>query len=137
MTEEKKMYCHWLKPETQEMVANLYKFDGCPNGSVFVEKAIRYYTGHVTMNSCTDYLPDEVSQSVKRSFKSFEDHMSKMLFRISVELDMMMNVLAASIDVSPSELEKLRGQCVEEVKKTRGQIIFDKAVKYQRGESDE
>ena len=137
MTDEKKMYCHWLRPETQDLVANLYKLDGCPSGSVFVEKAIRYYTGHITSNKSSDYLPDEVSKSVKRTFTEFETHISKMLFRVSVELDMLMNVVAASINVDESELSKLRAQCVENVKHTRGQIVFDKAVKYQNGEDDE
>ena len=137
MTEEKKMYCHWLMPETQNLVSSLYKLDGCPSGSVFVEKAIRYYTGHVTSNKSSDYLPDEVSQSVKRAFTEFENHMSKMLFKFSVELDMLMNVVAASINVDQSELGKLRAQCIENVKHTRGQIIFDKAVMYQNGADNE
>lgn len=127
----------WITPESCDMVSAFYSLDNCPTKSIFVERAIRYYSGHVSSGKSTDYLPDEVSKSVKRAFTEFETHISKMLFRFSVELDMLMNVVAASINVDASELSKLRAQCVENVKHTRGQIIFDKAVKYQNGDDDE
>ena len=53
---------------------------------------------------------------------------------MAVELNMMMNVLASELDVTPEALERLRGRCIQEVKKTGGAITFTDAVKYQRGE---
>ena len=47
---------------------------------------------------------------------------------------MMMNVLASELDTRPETLEKMRGRCIQEVKKTVGCITFVDAVKYQRGE---
>ena len=49
-------------------------------------------------------------------------------------MNMMMNVLASELDVAPETLERLRGRCIQEVKKTGGAVTFTDAVKYQRGE---
>ena len=46
---------------------------------------------------------------------------------------MVMNVVAAGIDVDDEALKSLRARCVQEVKKTGGTITFDAAVKYQNG----
>ena len=63
-----------------------------------------------------------------------ENHIARLLFKLAVELNMMMNVLASELDVSPDALEQLRGRCIQEVKKTGGSITFKDAVRYQRGE---
>ena len=47
---------------------------------------------------------------------------------------MMMNVLASEVDVSPEALERLRGRCIQEVKKTSGAVTFADAMKYQHDE---
>ena len=56
------------------------------------------------------------------------------IFQICSFRDMMMNVLASELDTSPETLERMRGRCIQEVKKTGGSIAFADAVKYQRGE---
>jgi len=46
---------------------------------------------------------------------------------------MMMNILAAGLEISDDDLRKLRGRCINEVKKTRGKINMEDAVKFQQG----
>ena len=57
----------------------------------------------------------------------------RLLFKLAVELDMVMNVLAAGMEISDEQLKALRGQCVQDVKKTGGSISLDDAVHYQKG----
>ena len=63
-----------------------------------------------------------------------ENHIARLLFKLAVETNMMMNVLASEVDVSPEVLERLRGRCIQEVKKTGGAVTFADAMKYQKGE---
>ena len=137
MAEEKKMYSIWLTPETNDLVTSLYKIDNCSTKSIFVERAVRFYAGYVTANKSTDYLATAVNDSVKRTLGSFENRMAKMLFKYSVEQAMMMNVLASIHKVEQPQLDILRGQCIEEIKRTRGQFSFSDAMKVQHGGSDE
>ena len=55
------------------------------------------------------------------------------LFKLAVEQDMVMNVLAAGMEIPDEQLKALRGRCVQDVKKTSGSISLDDAVRYQRG----
>ena len=42
--------------------------------------------------------------------------------------------MASELDITPETLERLRGRCIQEVKKSGGAVTFTDAVKYQRGE---
>ena len=63
-----------------------------------------------------------------------ENRIARLLFKNAVELDMVMNVLAAGMEISDDTLKSLRARCIQNVKKTGGTVKFDDAVKYQRGD---
>ena len=46
---------------------------------------------------------------------------------------MMMHLFATAMEIEPEILEKLRGLCVREIKKTNGSISLKDVVEYQRG----
>lgn len=60
-----------------------------------------------------------------------ENHISRLLFKLAVEMDMVMNILAAELNASPDAVEKVRGRCIQHVKKTCGYISFRDAAEYQ------
>ena len=68
------------------------------------------------------------------SLDSFEDRMATLLFKIAVELSMMLHVTAAANEIDEDTLTRLRGLCVEEVKRLRGSVRLDDAVRFQNGE---
>ena len=57
----------------------------------------------------------------------------RLLFKLAVELDMVMNALAAGMEIPDEQLRTLRSRCIQDVKKTSGSISLDDAVRYQRG----
>ena len=64
-----------------------------------------------------------------------DNRTGRLLFKMSVELSMLLNVAAAMWDVDRKELARLRGNCIEEVKRINGTISFDDAVDWQQGEA--
>ena len=56
-----------------------------------------------------------------------------MIFKLAVELAAMMNVVAANNNIDPVPLERLREECVKEVKRLNGAFSFDDAVSWQKG----
>ena len=56
-----------------------------------------------------------------------------MLFKLTVELSMTMNIIAATHAISQSQLRELRATCVNEVKRTNGSYSLKDAVDLQRG----
>ena len=62
-----------------------------------------------------------------------DNRMSRMLFKLAVELAITMNLIAAAQDIDRVTLERLRGECVKEVKSINGAFSFDNAVDWQQG----
>lgn len=61
-----------------------------------------------------------------------ENRIARVLFKQSVELAMLMHVVAATHAVRPEDLDNLRKMCVGEVSKINGKISFEDAVKLQK-----
>lgn len=61
------------------------------------------------------------------------DKLYSMLFKLAVEIAIMQNLIAATQDIDPVSLERLRGECVKEVKRLNGNFSFEDAVYWQKG----
>ncbi|WMI82430.1 hypothetical protein [Anaerotignum sp. MB30-C6] len=129
----KKRTTVWLSPETFEKMDLLLKEDNCNNRSEFIEKALTFYMGYLVSNQTTDYLSKILLGAIQGTLRETENRQSANLFRLSVEMSMMMNILAAGLEISDEDLRKLRGRCVAEVKRNKGRINMEDAVKYQMG----
>lgn len=119
---------------TGQLISSFYRLACCKTQAEFVEKAVNFYAGYIAGNSTAEYVTTAVSESVKKTIGSFEKHMAKMLFKYSVEQAMMMNILAAYHRVERPQLDILRGECVEEINRTRGQFSLKDAMEYQNNE---
>ena len=72
-------------------------------------------------------------KGVKRKFAESDNRMSRLIFKLAVELAMTMNIIASSQDIDKMTLTKLRGECVKEVKRLNGSFSFDDAYDWQKG----
>lgn len=52
---------------------------------------------------------------------------------MAVEIAIVENLLAASQDIDPLSLERLRGECVKEVKRLNGGFSFEDTLSWQKG----
>ena len=134
MPREKSKFALRIMPETQQLVKDIYPLDNCQNQSEFIEKAIHFYAGYVASKNGTEFLAPVLVSALQGTVTNAENHIARLLFKLAVETNMMMNVLASEVDVSPEVLERLRGRCIQEVKKTGGAVTFADAMKYQKGE---
>ena len=133
MTEEKKMRIPlWIYPSTMEEVDRLMEQDNCRTRSEFIEKAVQFYCGYLKTERENTYLPVAVSSAIEGRLGGAENRISRLLFKLAVETSMMMNILAGKLDVEEADLGKLRGKCIEEVKRSNGSITFDEVLRYQR-----
>lgn len=133
MEENKKKFALWIHPSAMEKVERLYQLDNCRSKSEFIEKAINFYCGYLTAENYKEYFPEVIVSTVQGALDSFENRMASLMFKYAVELAMMMHVTAASFRVDEDTLSRLRGKCVNDVKRLNGRINFDDAVKYQKG----
>lgn len=129
---DKYKFALWLHPDTLGDVKELYKRHGCRSKSEFIEKAIRFYIGYLTAEDDTSYLPNMFLSTMKNIVAESDTKQSRLLFKMSVEMAMMMNVLASIQEIDPMTLERLRGECVKEVKRLNGAFSFEDAVEWQK-----
>ncbi len=123
----------WLYPE---MIANMESFmeaNDMKNHTEFVSKAVDFYIGYLGTKDGTAFLSQTLLGSIQGTLKKTENRVASNLFRLSVEISMMMHLLATTLEITDEELYRLRGRCVAEVKRTRGKIRLDDAVEFQSG----
>ena len=132
-SKEKIKFPLWLCLDTRDQVKELYQSDGCRSQSEFIEKAIRFYIGHLTAQNDTSYLPNAFLSNMKSIVTESDNRQSRMMFKLAVEMAMMMNLIAASQDIDEASLAKLRGECVKEVKRLNGNFKLEDAYEWQRG----
>ena len=78
-------------------------------------------------------MPRVLSDVLEGKLGSFGKRMGHLLFKQSVEQDIMANLFAYDIDVNLDTLQKLRVRCVKNVKETNGEIDFQDALRFQKG----
>lgn len=101
--------------------------------SQFICKAVEYYLAALNVKDISNILSPAVESSIRASVRLSEMNISRMLFKLAVEMDMMMHVTAATNDIDETTLKELRENCEYDVKTTIGTINFDKAVRIQKG----
>ena len=133
MFENKKKFALWVYPDTLEKVEEIYHSDDCESKSEFIEKAIRFYIGYLQSADKKGYLPSVVTSTLKSIVAESDNRQNRMLFKLAVEIAIMQNLMASLNEIDPLSLERLRGECVQEVKRLSGGFTFEDALTWQKG----
>ena len=132
MATDKRKHAFWLTDAAKEMVEIDAHLDNCGSQSEFVEKAIRFYDGYVHANKTGAYLPRALQEMLEGTLGVFGDRLGKLLFKLAVEESMLMHIISHDTDITPDELEHLRGRCVKDVMRTHGMIGFKDILRFQK-----
>ena len=133
MKELKKKHSVWLSESAWADVEHHYQADNCSTKNEYIEKAIQFYSGYLDTESADAYLPRVLADVLEGKLGALGKRMGHLLFKLSVDQNLMGNILAAAIEIDPDELRKARVRCVKEVKETNGEISFEDAIRYQKG----
>lgn len=125
MFENKKKFALWVYPDTLEKIEEIYRSDDCESKSEFIEKAIHFYIGYLTSEDKKGYLPSVVTSTLKSIVAESDNRQNRMLFKLAVEIAIMQNLMASLNEIDPLSLERLRGECVQEVKRLSGGFTFE------------
>jgi len=118
----------------ERRVKEWYQKDNCASQSEFIEKAILFYCGYISAENSLKFLPTALTSALAGVVESSENRMARLLFKLSVEMSMMMNIIASNAEIDETLLQRLRGKCVADVKKSVGLVTFEDVVKFQKGE---
>jgi len=100
--------------------------------SEFISEAIEFYIAWLHSEETGRILTPALESVISGRIGDTENRIARVLFKQSVELAMLMHVVAATHAVRPEDLEALRKMCVGEVSKVNGKFHFDDAVRMQK-----
>ena len=132
MKNEKDRHTVWLEPTVWDMVESHYHKDNCTRKNEYIEKAILFYSGYLDAEGADEYLPRVLSDVLEGKLSALGSRIGRLLFKLAVEQDMNANILAALAEVDLDDVEHLRGQSVQRVKHTNGEVSFEEALRVQK-----
>ena len=124
--------CLSLNTDTYDDVKNSYRKDQCSSYNQFMERAINYYLGYVNSENSLDYLSPTIMSSVKAASDENTLRITRILFKLAVEIAVMNNLYAASLDIDEEKINILRRECEKEVRKLKGDFNMNDAVRWQK-----
>jgi metal-responsive CopG/Arc/MetJ family transcriptional regulator len=117
----------------KQMVEDNYKEDNCSSRSEYVSKAIEYYTGQLATQKNDQFISTKVASLLRSLIKESEHKTEKIVFKLAVEIAMMMHLIARSQNVSQEDLDWLRSKSIDDIKGTNGTLKFDDIFWWFRG----
>lgn len=126
---DKVKFALYLPPEKKSKLERRYREEGFRSITVFIEKAIDFYLGYLDANSASTFLPKEIQAAIDGRLGMFEDRMAKLLYKLTVEMDMGMTAALDCIDLDTDYLRKLRVNSVRNVKATNGLLTVEQKVR--------
>ena len=122
----------YFQPETIKKIEQEYREDNCSSKTEFIEKAVKFYIGYLRQQEEINYLSPMITETVKAQIKGTEQRLTRLLFKVAVELGKLSHMTAAMNDVDDEILKSLHVMCITEVRKINGIIDYEDAVDYQK-----
>ena len=132
MNDKKDRHTVWIEPKVWDMVEHHYRGDNCSTKNEYIQKAIRFYSGYLDAAGAGEYLPRVLSDVLEGKLSALGGRIGHLLFKLAVEQELSVNVLAALGDINLDAVERIRGQCVQTVKRTNGEINFEDTLRIQK-----
>lgn len=127
MPKNKRKFTLWIYLETIKEIKQLYDEDNCRSKSEFIEKAVLLHINHITAENDRYMLTSAILSSIKSIVAESDDRLSRLLFKLAVDIAVTMNVAVANRNIDDASLERLKGECVKEVKRMNGSFTFKDA----------
>lgn len=112
-----------------ERIDTSLKKADCKSRNEFVLSALQFYLGYLYSDDDSAYLVKSIDSSISSSVKSMEDRTAKLLFKLAVEMSMMMNIFAANLEIDEEVLKKLRAKCIGDLNGTINNLSLEKMMK--------
>lgn len=132
-----------LPTDTLQLADKNHKRFGFENRSEFINAAIREYVSRDILRQFGGEIAEVYTKIQHSEIRNLEEHLSKLSYKIAVEIAQMNLFLASILEVPYLDVQKLRGKAVSMVNSSRGYVPLNDAVKsrvdlrYTEGTGDE
>ena len=127
--ERKVKFALYLPPEKKAELERRYREDGSRSITAFIERAIDFYLSYLSASNTGTFLPKKLQAAINGRLGMFEDRMAKLLYKLTVEMDMGMSATLDCIQIDADYLRRLRANSVRNVKATNGLLTFEQKAR--------
>ena len=131
-TEGRSRHTVWMEDAVWQRVQEHYKSDACSTQNEFIAKAIMFYCGYLQSEYAGDFLPKILGETLEAILSMFGDRIGRLLFKQTVEHNVMNHILASDTDIDAATYQKMRGMSYQEVVQTHGQISFPEVLRKEK-----
>ena len=128
-SENKQRVSLYLDKKTMQVVDSFVKKNGLHSRNEFFEKAAENLIADEAIKAGGDVMSEKLAKAIEAVSENNAKAISKGLFRYAVQLEMLMRVIAKTNHFTDEELEDMRREAVNNVRRTRGKIKLEDIVK--------
>ncbi len=96
--------------------------------SEFIATAIQNYVSDLELGKQKNLIAMELADEIVKDSEAGVAKISKGLFQYAVEVEMLIELLADMLKVTPQQLEIIRKNAINNCRKTRGKLNFDDLI---------
>ena len=101
--------------------------------SEFICDALEHYLAVLNARDNSKVLTPALESVIGGKIAGTEERLSRIIFKLAVELAMLNNIFAATYEIDPADLSNLRDMCVDEVARIGGRYRLEEAIEFQNG----
>ena len=105
------------------------KKNGLHSRNEFFEKAAENLIADEAIKMGGDVMSEKLAKAIDAVSENNAKAISKGLFRYAVQLDMMMRYIAQMHEFTDDEMDEMRWEAINNVRRTRGRIKLDDIAK--------
>ncbi len=128
-SENKQRVSLYLDKKTMQVVDSFIKKNGLHSRNEFFEKAAENLVADEAIKAGGDVMSEKLAKAIEAATENNAKAISKGLFRYAVQLEMMMRYIAQTHDFTDDELDEMRREAINNVRRTRGKIKLDDIAK--------
>lgn len=125
MATDKEKLAVYFTAEERENIDRWYQATDCRSRTEFIVEAVRFYIDYLKTGNAGTVLPAAIGSVIDGKLDAFENHMARLLFKQSVELDMLLRMATDTQGLSDEYLQELRKDSIKAVRRTQGALAFE------------
>ena len=127
-SEDKQRVSLYLDRETVKTVDLFIKKRGYRSRNEFFETAAENLIADSALKTSDDIISSKLAKALEKVSEDNAKAISKGLFRYAVQLEMLMRVIAQMNNFTDEELEDMRREAINNVRRTRGKVRLDEII---------
>ena len=128
-SENKQRVSLYLDKQTVKTVDVFIKKHSLHSRNEFFERAVENLIADEAIKTGGDVMSEKLAKAVENVSEDKAKAISKGLFRYAVQLEMLMRVIAKTNHFTDDELEEMRREAINNVRRTRGRIKLEDIAK--------